>query len=35
MIVTQYDWTVGQMLALAEIGLNQCLDKMEASFTRA
>ncbi|HEV7618548.1 MAG TPA: SRPBCC domain-containing protein [Burkholderiaceae bacterium] len=35
MTVTEYDWTVGQMLALAEIGLNQCLDKMEASFTRA
>ena len=34
MTVTQYDWTVGQMLALAEIGLNQCLDKMAVSFTR-
>jgi uncharacterized protein YndB with AHSA1/START domain len=28
--VTQYDWTVGQMLSLAETGLNQCLDKMAA-----
>lgn len=35
MTVTEYDWTVGsQMLNLAEIGLNQCLDKMAASLAK-
>jgi uncharacterized protein YndB with AHSA1/START domain len=32
MTVTEFDWTVGQMLNLSEIGLNQCLDKMAASL---
>jgi len=35
MTVTEYDWTVGQMLELAETGLNQCLDKMAASLAKA
>lgn len=30
--VTEYDWTVGQMMEMAEMGLKQCLDKMAASF---
>ncbi|MEO8660699.1 MAG: SRPBCC domain-containing protein [Bryobacteraceae bacterium] len=28
--VTQFDWIVGQMFPLAELGLTQCLDKMAA-----
>ena len=32
MTVTQYDWTLGQMLDLAEAGWNQSLDKMAASL---
>jgi uncharacterized protein YndB with AHSA1/START domain len=32
MTVTQYEWMVGQMLAFAEAGWNQSLDKMAASF---
>jgi len=35
MTVTEFDWTVGRMQQLAELGLNQCLDKMAAIFTRA
>ncbi len=35
MTVTEYDWTVGPMLNLSEIGLKQCLDKMAASLTKA
>jgi uncharacterized protein YndB with AHSA1/START domain len=35
MTVTEYDWTVGQMLELSKTGLNQCLDKMAASFANA
>ncbi|MEK6325805.1 MAG: SRPBCC domain-containing protein [Acidobacteriota bacterium] len=26
--VTEYDWTVGQMLDMSEAGMNQCLDKL-------
>lgn len=32
--ITEFDWIVGKMLQLAELGLNQCLDKMAAIFTR-
>jgi uncharacterized protein YndB with AHSA1/START domain len=35
MTVTEYGWTVGHMMELSKLGLNQCLDKMAASFTRA
>ena len=28
--VTEYDWTVGQMLDMSEAGMNQCLDKLAA-----
>jgi uncharacterized protein YndB with AHSA1/START domain len=35
MTVTEYDWTVGQMMDLAQKGLEQCLDKMAAIFARA
>jgi hypothetical protein len=35
MTVTEYDWTVGKMLNLSEVGLKQCLDKMAASLTKA
>jgi uncharacterized protein YndB with AHSA1/START domain len=34
MTVTEYDWTVGHMMEMSKLGLNQCLDKMAASFTR-
>lgn len=28
--VTEYDWTVGQMMEMSRLGLEQCLDKMAA-----
>jgi uncharacterized protein YndB with AHSA1/START domain len=28
--VTEYGWTVGQMMELSRMGMEQCLDKMEA-----
>jgi uncharacterized protein YndB with AHSA1/START domain len=34
-IVTEYDWTVGQMVEMSKIGMEQCLAKMAAIFTRA
>ncbi len=30
--VTEYDWTVGQMMEMSKQGLEQCLDKMAAIF---
>ena len=33
--VTEYDWTVGQLMEQSKLGLNQCLDKMAACFARA
>lgn len=33
--VTEYDWTVGHMTEMAEMGLEQCFDKMAASFAKA
>lgn len=33
--VTEYDWTVGQMVEMSKMGLEQCLAKMAAIFTRA
>ena len=35
MTVTEYDWTVGQMMEMSRMGLEQCLDKMAASFAEA
>jgi uncharacterized protein YndB with AHSA1/START domain len=35
MTVTEYDWTVGHMMEMSTLGLNQCLDKMAAIFARA
>lgn len=32
--ITEYGWTVGQMLKFSEIGMNQCLDKMAAIFAK-
>jgi uncharacterized protein YndB with AHSA1/START domain len=32
---TEYDWTEGQMMEMSRMGLEQCLDKMAAIFTRA
>ena len=34
MTMTQFAWTVGRMMELAETGLNQCVDKMAASLSR-
>lgn len=34
MTVTEYDWPVGQMMEMSQMGLEQCLDKMAASFTK-
>ncbi|MGQ0798135.1 MAG: SRPBCC domain-containing protein, partial [Methanobacteriota archaeon] len=33
--VTEYGWTVGQMMEMSKLGLEQCLDKMAAIFTKA
>jgi uncharacterized protein YndB with AHSA1/START domain len=33
--VTEYDWTVGQMMEMSKMGMEQCLDKMAASFVTA
>ena len=30
--VTEYDWTVGQLMEMSKTGLEQCLDKMAAIF---
>ena len=35
MTVTEHNWTVGQMMDMSKMGLEQCLDKMSASFARA
>jgi uncharacterized protein YndB with AHSA1/START domain len=32
MTVTEYDWPVGQMMEMSKMGMEQCLDKMAASF---
>lgn len=28
LVITEYEWTVGKMMELSEMGMNQCLDKM-------
>jgi Activator of Hsp90 ATPase homolog 1-like protein len=30
--VTEFDWPVGQMMEMSKMGMEQCLDKMAASF---
>jgi hypothetical protein len=30
--VTEFDWPVGQMMELSKQGMEQCLDKMAATF---
>ncbi len=32
--ITEYDWTPGKMMEFSKIGMNQCLDKMAASFPK-
>jgi uncharacterized protein YndB with AHSA1/START domain len=32
--ITEYGWTPGQMMQFSKIGMNQCLDKMAASFKK-
>ncbi len=34
LIITEYDWTVGQMMEFSEMGMNQCLDKMEKALQK-
>jgi uncharacterized protein YndB with AHSA1/START domain len=34
MTVTEYDWPICPMLKMAELGLNQCLDKMGRSLAQ-
>ena len=33
--VTEFDWTVGRMMELSKMGLEQCLAKMAAIFTKS
>ena len=33
--VTEYGWTVGRMMELSKMGMEQCLDKMAAIFAKA
>ena len=33
--VTEYDWTVGQMMEMSRMGMEQCLSKMAAIFAKA
>jgi uncharacterized protein YndB with AHSA1/START domain len=30
--VTEFDWPVGQMMEMSKLGMEQCLDKMAATF---
>lgn len=30
--ITEYEWTVGQMMELSKMGMEQCLDKLAAIF---
>jgi hypothetical protein len=30
--VTEFDWPVGEMMEMSKMGMEQCLDKMAASF---
>ena len=30
--VTEYGWTVGQLMEMSKMGLEQCLDKLAAVF---
>ena len=30
--VTEYGWTAGHMMEMSQMGMEQCLDKMAASF---
>ncbi len=32
LVVTEHDWTVGQMMEMSKMGMEQCLDKMAALF---
>ena len=32
--VTEYDWPVGHMMEMSQIGMEQCLDKMAAIFAK-
>lgn len=32
--ITEYGWTPGHMMEMSKLGMNQCLDKMAASFEK-
>lgn len=34
MTITEYDWTVGQMMEMSRMGMEQCLDKMAVLFVK-
>ena len=34
LVVTEHDWTVGQMMELSRMGMEQCLDKMAAMLAK-
>jgi uncharacterized protein YndB with AHSA1/START domain len=35
LVVTEYGWTVGQMMEMSKMGMAQCLDKMAAAIADA
>jgi uncharacterized protein YndB with AHSA1/START domain len=35
LVVTEYNWTVGQMMEMSKLGMEQCLDKMAATFANS
>jgi hypothetical protein len=35
MTVTEYNWTLGRMMEMSKMGLEQCLDKMAAIFAKS
>ena len=34
LIVTEYDWPVGQMMEMSKMGMEQCLDKMAKALQK-
>jgi hypothetical protein len=32
--VTEYNWTIGHMMEMSKMGLEQCLEKMAAIFAK-
>ncbi|WP_433959080.1 hypothetical protein [Cytobacillus horneckiae] len=34
LIITEYDWSFGQMMEMSKKGMEQCLNKMASIFSR-